>query len=147
MCTVASRNSIQRNILCIWAQTIFLSNVVERGEKSLCELDLYQQLASMIYRHLTTVYIPELLGLKIFKGQSLQCRGTASIWKQQTCMSHRGTLNWRMHIRRAGRSSVYEMLPDALISGTRFPFSNSWQGEGITEASQRRARWKEKDQL
>lgn len=99
----------------------------------------------MIYRHLTTVYIPELLGLKIFKGQPLQRRETASIWKQQSWMGHRGTLNWRMHFRRAGRSSAYEMLADALISGTRFPFSNSWQGEGITEAGQRRAQWKEND--
>lgn len=138
-CNKHSRKSIQRNILCIWAQTVFLSNVVERGEKSLHELDLHQQLANMIYRHLTTVYILELLGLKIFKGQSLQRTETASIWKQQSWMGHWGTINWKMHIRTAGRSSLYETLADTLISGTRFPFSSSWHGEGSTEAGQRRA--------
>lgn len=70
----------------------------------------------MIYRHLTTVYIPELLGLKIFKGQSLRHRETADTWKLQSWMGHRGALNRRMHIKRAGRSPVYEMLADAIIS-------------------------------
>lgn len=103
--------------LCIWAYVMFLRNVVDRRrKKNVYELDLHQWLASMIYRHLTTVYILELLGLKIFKGLSLQRRNTLSTWKKQSWIGHQGKLKCRMHMMRAERSTVYEMLADAVIS-------------------------------
>lgn len=77
-CNKHSRNSVQRETFYAFGHKVFSLEMQLTAAKGLHKLDLYQLLASMILRHLNTVYILELLGLKTFKGQSLQCRETAS---------------------------------------------------------------------